>query len=48
MARVWQDVGNDPENHVLILTGTDGKWMTGDPNGLYPKPAFDLDPDHIF
>jgi enoyl-CoA hydratase/carnithine racemase len=46
--RVWQEIGNDPENHVLIITGTGDKWMTGDPKGLNPKPASDLDPDHIF
>ncbi|NKN39088.1 enoyl-CoA hydratase/isomerase family protein [Agrobacterium sp. a22-2] len=46
--RLWQDVGNDPENHVLIITGTGDKWMTGDPKGLNPKPASDLEPDHIF
>ena len=47
-ARVWQDIGNDPENQVLIVTGTGDKWMTGDAKGLNPKPASDLDPDHIF
>lgn len=46
--RVWQDIGNDPENQVLIITGTGDKWMTGDTKGLNPKPASDLDPDHIF
>jgi enoyl-CoA hydratase/carnithine racemase len=47
-SRVWQEIGNDPENQVLILAGTGDKWMVGDPNGLNPKPASDLDPDHIF
>jgi enoyl-CoA hydratase/carnithine racemase len=46
--RVWQDIGNDPDNHVLIITGTGNKWMIGDPKEINPKPASDLDPDHIF
>lgn len=46
--RVWQEIGNDPENHVLILTGTGDKWFTGEPRGLNPIPASDLDPDLIF
>ncbi len=47
-ARVWQDIGSDPENQVLIVTGTGDKWMIGDAKGLNPRPASDLDPDHIF
>jgi enoyl-CoA hydratase/carnithine racemase len=46
--RVWQEIGNDPANHVLIITGTGDKWMTGNPKGLNPRPASDLEPDHIF
>lgn len=46
--RVWQEIGNDPENQVLIITGTGDRWMTGNPKGLNPKPASDLDPDHIY
>ncbi|WP_433264666.1 enoyl-CoA hydratase/isomerase family protein [Actinosynnema sp. CS-041913] len=45
--RFWQEVGNDPENQVLIITGTGDRWMTGDPRGMNPKPASDLEPDHI-
>ncbi|MFI5957552.1 enoyl-CoA hydratase/isomerase family protein [Cryptosporangium sp. NPDC051539] len=45
--RAWQEIGNDQENQVLIITGTGGKWMTGSPKGLNPVPASDLDPDHI-
>ncbi|MCX5602767.1 enoyl-CoA hydratase/isomerase family protein [Streptomyces phaeochromogenes] len=46
--RVWQEIGNDPQNQVLIITGTGDRWMTGNPKGLNPKPASDLDPDHIY
>jgi enoyl-CoA hydratase/carnithine racemase len=27
--QAWQEVGNDPENQVLILTGTGEKWFDG-------------------
>ncbi|GAA3091286.1 enoyl-CoA hydratase/isomerase family protein [Streptosporangium carneum] len=27
-AQAWQEVGNDPENEVLILTGTGDQWLT--------------------
>lgn len=45
MSRLWRDVGDDRDNHVIILTGT-GAWFTG-PHGAdaqrhflgIPKPA---------
>lgn len=45
MSRLWRDVGDDRENHVIVLTGT-GAWFTG-PRGAdaqrhftgVPKPA---------
>ncbi|WKB55762.1 enoyl-CoA hydratase/isomerase family protein [Eleftheria terrae] len=46
--RVWQDVGNDPDNQVLIITGTGDKWFTGNAETMNPKPAAELHPDHIF
>ncbi|GII97033.1 enoyl-CoA hydratase/isomerase family protein [Sinosporangium siamense] len=46
--RVWQEIGNDPGNQVLIITGTGDRWMTGNPKGMNPKPASELDPDHIY
>lgn len=46
--RVWQDVGNDPDNHVLILTGTGETWFRGDPEETWPRPIVDEEPDYIF
>ncbi|GAA2699121.1 enoyl-CoA hydratase/isomerase family protein [Micromonospora olivasterospora] len=46
--RVWQDVGNDPENHVLIITGTGETWFQGDPRQTWPKPLVEETPDYIF
>jgi enoyl-CoA hydratase/carnithine racemase len=35
LGRVWQDVGSDPENEVVILTGTGDQWIAGvDPISL--------------
>lgn len=30
-AHVWSDIGRDPENEVMILTGTGDMWQTADP-----------------
>ncbi|MHA7985609.1 enoyl-CoA hydratase/isomerase family protein [Rathayibacter sp. CAU 1779] len=29
--QAWQEIGNDPENEVLILTGTDDEWLSTRP-----------------
>lgn len=47
-ARVWQDVGNDPENQVLILTATGDSWFRGDPEKTWGKPIVEEDADYIF
>jgi enoyl-CoA hydratase/carnithine racemase len=47
-SRVWQDVGNDPENQVLIITGTGETWFLGDPNRTWGRPIVEEDPDYIF
>ncbi|MEU2090188.1 enoyl-CoA hydratase/isomerase family protein [Nocardia beijingensis] len=31
-AQAWQEIGNDPENEVLILTGTGEEWLAPDPD----------------
>jgi enoyl-CoA hydratase/carnithine racemase len=37
--QVWQEVGNDPDNEVLIITGTGGQWL-GTPERINgPSPA---------
>ncbi|MCT9932262.1 enoyl-CoA hydratase/isomerase family protein [Planotetraspora sp. A-T 1434] len=37
-AQAWQEVGNDPENEVLILTGTGDLWL-GTPETIAADPA---------
>ena len=29
--QAWVDIGRDPENEVLIITGTGDRWLTGNP-----------------
>jgi enoyl-CoA hydratase/carnithine racemase len=29
-AQAWQEIGNDPDNEVLILTGTGDQWLTAE------------------
>lgn len=47
-SRVWQDVGNDAENQVLIITATGDTWFRGDPDRTWAKPLCEEDPDYIF
>jgi len=42
LARAWRDVGADPENHVIIITGTGDNWALADPE-LYQQ-TFDREP----
>lgn len=37
-AQAWQEVGNDPGNEVLIITGTGDQWL-GVPSSLSADPA---------
>jgi enoyl-CoA hydratase/carnithine racemase len=36
--QAWQEIGNDPDNEVLILTGTGDAWLTAD-QGTDPAEA---------
>jgi enoyl-CoA hydratase/carnithine racemase len=36
--QVWQEVGNDPDNEVLILTGTGGAWLAGVDPASFDRP----------
>jgi hypothetical protein len=37
-AQAWQEVGNDPDNEVLIITGTGDQWL-GTPETIAADPA---------
>ncbi|WP_433175684.1 enoyl-CoA hydratase/isomerase family protein [Actinoallomurus sp. CA-150999] len=36
--QAWLEIGNDPENEVLIITGTGDRWHSGDPAALWHTP----------
>ncbi|MGW0809995.1 enoyl-CoA hydratase/isomerase family protein [Nonomuraea sp. NPDC002799] len=36
--QAWQEVGNDPENEVLILSGTGDAWMAGVDPASFDRP----------
>ncbi|MDQ1287233.1 MAG: hypothetical protein QG622_798 [Actinomycetota bacterium] len=46
--RVWQDIGNDPANEVLILTGTGDRWFTGSMGRSWAKPLHEENPDYVY
>ena len=48
MSRAWQDVCNDPENEVLILTATEDRWFSGSPEKVWAKPLSEEDPDYTY
>ncbi|ADP82356.1 enoyl-CoA hydratase/isomerase family protein [Pseudofrankia inefficax] len=37
-AQAWQEIGNDPDNEVLIITGTGDRWL-GVPDPVVTDPA---------
>ena len=37
-AQAWQEIGNDPGNEVLIITGTGGQWL-GTPESIATDPS---------
>src|SRR5437879_6295481 len=37
-ARVWRDVGGDPDNEVVIITGTGDRWIGGVEQGAFALP----------
>lgn len=42
--QAWIDIGRDPENEVLIITGTGDRWQTGSPDSWKTKFR-DWEPD---
>ena len=42
----WKDIGEDPENEVIILTGAGDKWMVGDPS-IWKVPFRQWPPDAV-
>jgi enoyl-CoA hydratase/carnithine racemase len=42
--QAWQEVGNDPDNEVLILTGTGDQWLAFGDVDLAPQDVQELAP----
>ena len=38
-AQAWQEIGNDPDNEVLIITGTGDQWLTAAEAPKSPEPS---------
>lgn len=47
-AQLWYDIGNDPENEVLIFTGTGDQWMTFGPESMGDEPVTTLPSDSFY
>lgn len=45
--RVWQDVANDPENEVLIITGTGDRWFTAG-QAKSRTPYYEESPAYVY
>lgn len=46
--RLWSDIGSDPENEVLILSGTGEAWMEFGPDSMGDDPVCDLPSDSFY
>jgi enoyl-CoA hydratase/carnithine racemase len=47
-AQLWYDIGNDPENELLIFSGTGDKWLDYTERSKYEEPLGDLSPDSFY
>lgn len=45
--QAWAAIGSDPENEVLIITGTGDQWYTSDPTFI-DKPTHEESGDHLY
>ena len=47
-AQLWYDIGNDPENEVLIFSGTGDKWLDYTERSQYEESLADLPADSFY
>lgn len=45
-AQLWMDIGNDPDNEVLIFSGTGDRWIGADPN--FDQPLHQMPSDSFY
>jgi enoyl-CoA hydratase/carnithine racemase len=46
--QLWMDIGNDPDNEVLIFTGTGDKWIGGFDRNLAEQPIHEMPSDSFY
>jgi enoyl-CoA hydratase/carnithine racemase len=46
--QLWLDIGNDPDNEVLIFSGTGDKWIASVDKSFSEVPFQDLPPDEFY
>lgn len=46
--RAWSVIGEDPDNEVLILTGTGDRWFTANTGEVWATPLYEESPDYIY
>ena len=46
-SQLWYDIGNDPENELLIFSGTGDKWLDYTERSQYEESLGDLPSDKI-
>lgn len=47
-SQLWMDLGNDPENEVLIFSGTGDKWIAGFDPEMSKQPLHELPADAFY
>ena len=47
-SQLWMDVGNDPDNEVLIFGGTGDKWIAGFDQDMSSQPLHELPADAFY
>jgi enoyl-CoA hydratase/carnithine racemase len=46
--QLWMDIGNDPENEVLIFSGSGDKWIAGFDRSSIEQPIGQMPPDTFY
>lgn len=47
-SQLWLDIGNDPDNEVLIFSGTGDKWIAGFDSDMSSQPLHELAADAFY
>jgi enoyl-CoA hydratase/carnithine racemase len=47
-SQLWLDIGNDPDNEVLIFSGAGDKWIAGFDQEMSRQPLHEMPPDAFY